>query len=90
MRYHDDGKRRKRERRKPGKKKESALRLSAEMNMPFQKDGEKVKGDAAKQATFTVLDIGIVGDIGLRLGEVVDSVQVELRNVKVMVNTRAQ
>lgn len=66
------------------------MRLSAEMNMPFQKDGEKGKGDVAKQATFTVLDIGIVVDIGLGLGEVVDSVQVELRNVEVMVDTRAQ
>lgn len=35
------------EKKKP-KKKKAALRLSAEMNMPFQKGGEKVKGDAAK------------------------------------------
>lgn len=78
------------ENKKRKEKKKSAWRLSAEMNMPFQKDGEKIKGDAAKQASFTVLDIGIIGDIALGLGEIVDGVQVELRNVEVMVDTRAQ
>lgn len=78
--------------KKKRKKKGIALRLSAEMKRPFQKDGEKIKGDAAKKekASFTVLDIGIVGDIALGVGEVVDGVQVELRNIKVMVDTRAQ
>lgn len=77
--------------KKKREKKGIALRLSAEMKMPFQKDGEKIKGDAAKEkASFGILDIGIVGDIALGLVEVLDGVQVELRNIKVMVDTRAQ
>ena len=39
----------KNEKKRNEKKKAIALRLGAEMKMPFQKDGEKIKGDAAKR-----------------------------------------